>query len=182
MSSISLRDTALHAERGRDYWSRALLAGAFTPLPRWTRKPVAGVGEHEARIPGEIVTAVRRLADELAVSFSSVLLAAHAKVLGALSGERVVSTGYVATRGRPPLPCRITLEPRSWRAMVLESKRTVPSFRIPAPRPFSIVTVVSTTEQLLLTVNTMPCPWPFSTVQCSPPPTRVRSLSIRRFA
>jgi len=123
MSSISLRDTILHAERGRDYWSRALLAAAFTPLPRWTRKPVAGVGEHETRIPGEIVTAVRRLADELAVSFSSVLLAAHAKVLGALSGERVVSTGYVATSGRPPLPCRITLEPRSWRAMVLEAHR-----------------------------------------------------------
>ncbi|MCA1676829.1 MAG: hypothetical protein LC799_33190, partial [Actinobacteria bacterium] len=41
----------------------------------------------------------RRLADELAVPLSSVLLAAHAKVLAALSGEREVATGYVAADG-----------------------------------------------------------------------------------
>src|SRR5216117_820263 len=123
MSSISLRDTVLHAERDRDYWRRMLLAGAFTPLPRWTREPGVGVEEYEARIPDELVTAVCRVADDLAVSFNSALLAAHAKVLGALSGERAVSTGYLVMKGRPPLPCRITTEPRSWRAMLLEAHR-----------------------------------------------------------
>ena len=44
------------------------------------------------------------------------LLAAHAKVLAALSGEREVVTGYVAVAGSPPLPCRLTTEPEPWRA------------------------------------------------------------------
>src|SRR5438093_3514105 len=123
MSSISLRDTVLRAERSRDFWSRTLLADAFTPFPRWTREPVAGVGEHEVIIPGEVVAAARRLEDQLAVSFSSVLLTAHAKVLSALSGERRVSTGYLIVKGCPPLPCRLATEPRSWRAMLLETHR-----------------------------------------------------------
>jgi membrane-associated protease RseP (regulator of RpoE activity) len=48
------------------------------------------------------VVGLRRLAEELAVPLRSVLLAAHAKVLAALSGEREVTTGYVAVEaGRP---------------------------------------------------------------------------------
>src|SRR5438876_4458884 len=82
----------------------------FTAVPRWTLKPVPGVGEHEARIPDELVAALRRLANEVAVPLSSVLLAAHAKVLGALSGEREVCTGYTRELG-PPLPLRIRLDP-----------------------------------------------------------------------
>src|SRR2546425_299048 len=95
----------------------------FTAVPRWTLKPVPGVGEHEVRIPDELMAASRRLANDLAVPLSSVLLAAHVKVLGMLSGEREVSTGYVAVEGRPPLPCRMTTEPHSWRAMLLEANR-----------------------------------------------------------
>src|SRR5438876_10588262 len=125
MSNISLRDpdTVTAAESGREFWRGVLLAGGFIALPRWTLEPVPGVGEHEARIPDELVAAVRRLADELAVPLSSVLLTSHAKVLGALSGEREVSTGYAAVAGRPPLLCRMTTEPHSWRAMLLEANR-----------------------------------------------------------
>src|SRR5438552_2724823 len=68
------------------------------------------------------MAALRRLADELAVPLSSVLLTAHAKVLGALSGEREVSTGY-SFEGRSPLLCRFTTEPHSWRAMLLKADR-----------------------------------------------------------
>jgi amino acid adenylation domain-containing protein len=123
MGNLSLRSTVTTAERGREFWRDVLLAGGFTALPRWTLDPVAGVGEHEARIPDELVAALRRLANELAVPLSSVLLTAHAKVLGALSGEREVSTGYAAIEGRSPLLCRITTEPHSWRAMLLETDR-----------------------------------------------------------
>jgi len=123
MSSISPRDTVTSAERGREFWRGTLLAGAFTALPRWTLEPGPGTGEHEARIPDELVAALRLLADELAVPLSSVLLTAHAKVLGVLSGEREVSTGYAAMQGRPPLLCRMTTEPHSWRAMLLETHR-----------------------------------------------------------
>ena len=86
----------------------------LTVVPRWTLEPVPGAGEHEVRIPDELVAAARRLADDLAVPLSSVLLAAHAKVLGALSGEREVCTGY-AVEAHSPLPIRMTLGPRSWR-------------------------------------------------------------------
>src|SRR5262245_45862905 len=94
----------------------------FRVVPRWTLKPVPGVGEHEVRIPDELLAASRRLANDLAVPLSSVLLAAHAKELGALSGEREVFTGYAVAAG-PPLPCRLSIEPDSWRALVLETHR-----------------------------------------------------------
>ena len=132
-------DTMTSAERGREFWRRTLLAGSCTALPRWTPDPVAGlpagaqpspemgakvgVGEHDTRIPDDLVAALRRLADSLAVPLSTVLLTAHAKVLAALSGECEVSTGYVVTKGQSPLLCRLTTEPRSWRAMLLETNR-----------------------------------------------------------
>src|SRR5439155_62396 len=53
----------------------------------------------------------------------SVRLTANAKVLGARSGEREASTGYAALEGRSPLLCRMTTEPHSWRAMLLEINR-----------------------------------------------------------
>src|SRR5256885_12917653 len=125
MSNIGLRgrDTVTTAERCREFWRGVLLAGGFTALPRWTLEPVPGVGEHEATVPDELVAPLRRLADELAVPLSSVLLTAHAKVLGALSGESEVSTGYVVMKDRSPLLCRMTTEPRTWRAVLLETHR-----------------------------------------------------------
>src|SRR5438552_2850133 len=124
MGNISLRDrdTVTAAERGREFWRGVLLAGGFTAVPRWTLDPVPGIAEHEAKICNEVVAALRRLADELAVPLSSVLLTAHAKVLGALSGEREVSTGY-SFEGRSPLLCRFTTEPHSWRALLLRADR-----------------------------------------------------------
>ncbi len=124
MRNISLhdRDTVTTAERGREFWRGVLLAGGFTALPRWTLDSVPGAGEHEVRIPDELVSALRHVAHELAVPLSSVLLTAHAKVLGALSGEREVSTGY-AVEARSPLPCRMTTGPHSWRTLLLETHR-----------------------------------------------------------
>src|SRR5437016_4982812 len=124
MGNISLRDrdTVTAAERGREFWRGVLLAGGFTAVPRWTLDPVPGIADHEAKICNDVVAALRRLADELAVPLSSVLLTAHAKVLGALSGEREVSTGY-SFEGRSPLLCRFTTEPHSWRAMLLKADR-----------------------------------------------------------
>src|SRR5213076_599719 len=124
MSNINLRDrdTVTPAERGREFWRGVLLAGGFTALPRWTLEPVPGVGEHEATVPDELVASLRRLANELAVPLSSVLLAAHAKVLGALSGESEVCIGYTSEPGTP-LPLRMKLERRSWREVLLDAAR-----------------------------------------------------------
>jgi amino acid adenylation domain-containing protein len=124
MSSISPghRDTVTTEERGREFWRGVLLAGGFTALPRWTLDPASGTGEHEAAIPDEVVATLRRLATTLKVPLSSVLLAAHAKVLGALSGEPDVCTGY-ALEPESPLPLRMTIGPLSWRELLLETAR-----------------------------------------------------------
>ena len=68
-------------------------------IPRWSLDPATGTAEHEAKIPDDLMATLRRLADELDVPLSSVLLAAHAKVLSALSGERHVTTGYIGGTG-----------------------------------------------------------------------------------
>src|SRR4051812_13514603 len=111
-------------EAAREFWHGVLAPGGFTAIPRWTPDPAAGVAEYEAPLPDDLVAALRRLADELAVPLSSVLLAAHAKVLAALSGERDVVTGYVAGQGDDrPLPCRLTTDPLSWRSLVVNAGR-----------------------------------------------------------
>ncbi|MEV6653115.1 amino acid adenylation domain-containing protein [Streptomyces sp. NPDC051219] len=101
----------------------ALGDGAFTAVPRWAGARVPGSAVHETAIPEGLVGALHRLADELGVSLSSVLLAAHAKVLAALSGERVVTSGYVAAAKGRPLPCRLTTAAGTWRELLLDTRR-----------------------------------------------------------
>ncbi|MFF3326486.1 amino acid adenylation domain-containing protein [Streptomyces sp. NPDC002889] len=101
----------------RQYWRGVLTAGGFTPAPRWTPHPVTGVGQYETPLPDDTAGGLRRLAGELAVPLASLLLAAHAKVLAALSGEQEITTGYVTEGGRL-LPCRLTCAPASWRQLL----------------------------------------------------------------
>ncbi|MFJ8005257.1 non-ribosomal peptide synthetase [Streptomyces fagopyri] len=109
-----------NVEADREYWGRVLAAGGFTPAPRWSREPVAGVAEHETVVPDDVMETVRGLARDVGAPVSSVLLAAHAKVLAVLSGEPDVVTGYaVAGTDAGPLPCRLTVAPRSWRRLVV---------------------------------------------------------------
>src|ERR687891_192855 len=101
----------------------ALRPRPATAIPRWTLDPVTGVAEHEATIPGELVDALHQVADDAVVPFSAVLLAAHAKVLAAVSGDSEVATGHVALEiGQTPA-CRLTVEPGSWRDLLLEACR-----------------------------------------------------------
>jgi amino acid adenylation domain-containing protein len=126
MSTVTRSDdgyVATAGNRGEEFWRAMLLAGGFTAIPRWTLDPVSGVAEHVMRIDRKATATLRRLANELGVPLSSLLLTGHAKVLGALSGEREVCTGYAAESGRP-LPCRITMGRRTWRDLVLEAART----------------------------------------------------------
>jgi amino acid adenylation domain-containing protein len=100
MSTIALQKAGTATERGPEFWR----------------------GEHEARVPDELVSALRRVAHELALPLSSVLLTAHAKVLGVISGEREVTTGYAVKAGSP-LPLHMTIGPGSWREALLETAR-----------------------------------------------------------
>src|SRR5205814_5356410 len=71
----------------------------------------------EWRTPDELTAAPHRWANDSALPVSSVLITAHARVLGGLSGEHEVCTGY-AVAAHPPLPMRMTLRPRSWREVL----------------------------------------------------------------
>jgi amino acid adenylation domain-containing protein len=117
-ASMTVTDTS-----GREFWRGVLVAGGLTTIPRWTLEPVAGTAEHEAPIPDDHLESLRRLAAELAVPLGTVLLAAHATVLAALSGERDIVTGYVTGGDGRPLPCRLRTEPDTWRALLSATHR-----------------------------------------------------------
>ena len=101
-----------------------LTGGGFTPIPRWTLDPVPGVAACEALVPGDLLPALRQRGAELGVPLSSILLAAHAKVLAALCGESEVVTGYLAALRGVPLPCRLVIAPGSWREVLRQAHRT----------------------------------------------------------
>src|SRR5262245_35672938 len=109
-----------HASGGAGTQRGRCEMNGFTAIPQWTLKPAPGIGEHQTAVPVELVAELRRLAHGLEAPLSAVLLTAHAKVLGALSGEREVWTGYAA-EGSAPLPCRLTIGRRSWREVLLET-------------------------------------------------------------
>jgi len=110
-------------DAGREFWRGVLMTGGFTAIPRWTVSPAAGVGEHKAPISNDLAAALCRRADELAVPMSSVLLAAHAKVLSALSGEREVAAGYVPAPGYQPVKCTLRTAAASWRELLIDTYR-----------------------------------------------------------
>src|SRR6188472_742425 len=120
-----MRGNSMHVlvETDREYWRGVFELGGSTTMPLWTRDPIAGVAVYDSTIPEDLMATLRRLADQLEVSFSSVLLAAHARVLSALSGERHVVTGYIGETGRGPLPCRLTTEAKSWRELLFDTQR-----------------------------------------------------------
>ncbi len=124
MSTISLQDpdAVTSAARAREFWRGVLLGRGLTTIPRWTRDPVRGVGEYNVPTSDQLVPNLRRLAEDVGTSLRSVLLTAHAKVLGALTGEREISTGYVVADGST-LPLRLATEPHSWRELLLETHR-----------------------------------------------------------
>ncbi|GAA5016196.1 non-ribosomal peptide synthetase [Streptomyces siamensis] len=113
-----------HGQADRDYWRRVLTSGNLTSLPRGALDPRTGVGEYETPVPDATMRGLRRLASDSAVPLSALLLAAHAKVLAALSGEREITTGYVAAR-RGPVPCRLTTGPVSWRELLHHAQHIV---------------------------------------------------------
>lgn len=110
-------------EASRDYWHGVLTTGAGTVIPRWTLNPTKGVDEHEVTIDSDLVAELQQLANDLDISSSSVLLSAHARVLAALTSEQRVTTGYVASEGGQPLPCRLMTESDSWRTLLMDVHR-----------------------------------------------------------
>jgi amino acid adenylation domain-containing protein len=112
-----------------EYWRRVLFAGGVTSVPRWSSSPTPGMAQCRATIPAPVADAVRRLAAELVVPTADVVLAAHVRVLAALSGERDVVTRYRPSAGAAALPAPLRTEPPTWRALVVDVARHAAALR-----------------------------------------------------
>lgn len=108
-------------EADQEFWREVLLAGGSSELPSWSSDPDLAVVETEVDLSEDLVSRLRELTGELAVSLSSVLLAGHARVLTALCGQPEVVVGYVARGATSPMPCRLDTSCRSWRELLAES-------------------------------------------------------------
>ncbi|MHC1560177.1 amino acid adenylation domain-containing protein [Actinomycetospora sp. C-140] len=98
---------------------RAVLASGATAVPRWSRTPGAPGGDAvttTVAVPADLAAAVSAQAGRLGAVPEALLLAAHARVLAALTAEPEVLAG-VATAGRT-LPARLDTEVGSWRVLV----------------------------------------------------------------
>lgn len=111
-------DTGAVDTAGREFWREVLAGGGVTTIARWTLQPRPGVARHELALDAGLVTAVRRLAEEHDLAPRTVLLAAHARVLAALSGEKDMACGYIAAPGGPVLPLPLSTEFGSWSALL----------------------------------------------------------------
>lgn len=96
---------------------------ARTTVPRWTRNPVPGTAEHRSTVPAEVMAGLRAVGERTGMHPGTVLLAAHAKVLAALTGQDEVTTGYVTAPGAPPAVLRLTAGPGSWRTLLRDTHR-----------------------------------------------------------
>ncbi len=137
MTAVNQHEASNGSRADHDHWHRILTAGGATAIPRWTDTAVAGTAHHEIIVPAELATGIHCLAGDLGATVGAVLLAAHAKVLAALSGEGDIATGYVTDPGGRPLPCRLSTEPESWRGLVAEAQRADSGQRLHAGYPVS---------------------------------------------
>jgi amino acid adenylation domain-containing protein/non-ribosomal peptide synthase protein (TIGR01720 family) len=101
---VALEQEALKSEECRSYWSGKLDGSTLTPLPRdfssGYLKRVPQVRSLEISLPAKTYRGLKDAARAASVPLKSVLLTAHLKVLGFISGQTDILTGLV-TNGRP---------------------------------------------------------------------------------
>jgi amino acid adenylation domain-containing protein len=100
---VALELEALHSEQCRDYWKRNLAGATASRLA--CRKSAPEIGTQAVKrmlvsLSREVSNGLKRAAQEAGVSLKSVLLAAHMKVVGSLSGQTDTFTGLLIN-GRP---------------------------------------------------------------------------------
>ncbi|MCP9206875.1 non-ribosomal peptide synthetase [Streptomyces sp. NEAU-Y11] len=104
-------------------------AGPVRTVPRWSSAtgPAAGHTATVSRpLPARLLAAARLRARRSGCGWQTVALAAHTVVLAALSGERELTTGWVAHGETVPLGVRVMAGDESWRELLRGSV---------APRP-----------------------------------------------
>ncbi|HZN53850.1 MAG TPA: amino acid adenylation domain-containing protein, partial [Candidatus Polarisedimenticolaceae bacterium] len=133
---VTLERESLLSEASRRYWDGQLEGVAAGTLPsrgnRHARAEDASpVGRVEVPIPDEVSNGLLAIARSEGVPIKDVLLAAHLKVIGSITGRREVITGLIQN-GRPEvedgeqvlglflntIPLRLDLRRESWRDLV----------------------------------------------------------------
>ena len=131
---VGLERAALASDEDRKFWENVMADSQFTAVPRWKaqiEQERADVCIHEVPLPEGLSDKIIQLAGKLAVPVKNVLMAAHIRVLSALSGSRDVMTGYEHS-GRPELeeadraiglflnslPFRVQLPDGSWEQLI----------------------------------------------------------------
>ncbi|MFJ3897485.1 amino acid adenylation domain-containing protein [Streptomyces sp. NPDC090083] len=103
---VGLETEALRSPASRDFWREVMRDARPADVPP---KPDAVATDdftvvlRDVPVPAGLTERVEATADALSVPFKDVLLAAHMKVLGLVSGQDKVMTGYEHS-GRPELP------------------------------------------------------------------------------
>lgn len=113
-----MTDTTIACAVTDDSRWRAVLASGATAVPRWSltpRVPGEGPVATTVTVPAALLDAVSAQAGRLGVVPEALLLAAHARVLAALTAEPEVLAG-VEVAGRT-LPARLDTEVASWRVL-----------------------------------------------------------------
>jgi len=102
---VALEQDALRSEQCRDYWNRMLADAAATHIVHRKTAPLADdleVRRLAVPISKEGSERLKQAARKAGVSLKSLLLAAHMKVVSALSGQAEVFTGLLIN-GRPEI-------------------------------------------------------------------------------
>jgi amino acid adenylation domain-containing protein len=101
---VALELEAIRSAEAETFWLERLKGSGRIVLPRWPRPEREQEGRRVltrgVRIPPEVASGLANLARQTAVPIKSVLLAAHVRTLGLLSGQAEILTGLVAN-GRP---------------------------------------------------------------------------------
>ena len=137
---VLLEQDALHSEQCRSYWKRMLADATGSHLVRRRTAPPAGpleVRRLAVPISQEDSERLKKAAREAGVSLKALLLAAHIKVVGTLSGQGNVFTGLMIN-GRPEIkdgeqligaflntvPVRMSLESGTWADLARRAQET----------------------------------------------------------
>jgi amino acid adenylation domain-containing protein len=149
---VELEQQAVKSESVRKYWAEKLKDPVVHALPRWPDTPRKGGHEQvrgpEIIMPRNVLDGLMKLAHDTGIPIRTVLLAAHCRVLGEVTGQKDILTGLVAN-GRPQcldgerliglflntIPFRISLEQANWKALVQETfkneQELIPNRRAP---------------------------------------------------
>ena len=91
-----------------------------TPLPPWVADPGTPDERHrlDTPLPAALVAGLSALARPARVPLAILLLAVHARVLAALTGEGEVVAGYTPTGDGQPVACRLPVSGGTWREVL----------------------------------------------------------------